>query len=51
VYGELKKQLAARYADVDGYVEAKTAFMLDVLRRSGFGARDLAGIEALNRRC
>ena len=50
-YGELKKRLAAAFADdVDGYVEGKSAFVLDVLRRSGFAERDLAAIEAINRR-
>lgn len=50
-YGELKKRLAVRFADdVDGYVEAKSPFILDVLRRAGFTEHDLADIAALNRR-
>jgi len=48
-YGELKKQLAARFADyVDRYVAGKTAFILDVLRQAGFRAHDIAQIEHLN---
>lgn len=50
-YGELKRRLAVRFAeDVDGYVEGKSAFILDILRRSGFAEADLAAIEAINRR-
>lgn len=50
-YGELKRALAARFADdVDGYVEGKAAFILDVLRARGFAERDLADIAAINRR-
>ena len=51
VYGELKRRLAAQYADdVDGYVEAKSGFILKLLRDSGFAESDLASIEAINRR-
>jgi GrpB-like predicted nucleotidyltransferase (UPF0157 family) len=50
-YGELKKELALRFADdVDGYVEGKSGFILDVLRRSGFTESTLAAIAAINRR-
>jgi len=50
-YGELKRRLAFRFADdVDGYVDGKTAFILDILRRRGFAERDLAEIAAINRR-
>jgi GrpB-like predicted nucleotidyltransferase (UPF0157 family) len=50
-YAALKRRLAVRFADdVDGYVESKSAFILDVLRKSGFAERDLAAIEAMNRR-
>ncbi len=50
-YGELKKRLAVEFADdVDGYVEAKTPLILDMLRASGFDERDLAGIAAINRK-
>jgi GrpB-like predicted nucleotidyltransferase (UPF0157 family) len=50
-YAELKRRLAVRFADdVDGYVEGKTAFILDVLRRSGFDETVLRDIERINRR-
>jgi GrpB-like predicted nucleotidyltransferase (UPF0157 family) len=50
-YGELKQRLAVTFADdVDGYVEAKTPLILDMLRASGFAERDLAGIAELNRK-
>lgn len=50
-YGELKKRLAHEFADdVDGYVEGKTGFILDMLHASGFAEADLAAIAAINRR-
>ena len=50
-YGDLKKQLAIDFADdVDGYVEAKTAFLLAILRRHGFSSDLLREIERANRR-
>ena len=50
-YGELKKRLAREHADdMEGYVEAKSGFLLDVLRRSGFSADDLTAIERINRK-
>ncbi len=50
-YGKLKLRLAERYADdVDVYVEGKTGFLLDILRRSGFDPVELEEIEAMNRR-
>jgi GrpB-like predicted nucleotidyltransferase (UPF0157 family) len=50
-YGELKQRLAVRFAgDVNGYVEGKTAFILDILRASGFAERDLSAIAAINHR-
>lgn len=50
-YGELKLRLARRHSDdIDAYVEGKTAFLLDILRRSGFDARTLVEIEGMNRR-
>jgi GrpB-like predicted nucleotidyltransferase (UPF0157 family) len=50
-YGELKRRLATQFADdVDAYVEGKTAFILDLLRAAGFAERDLADIDAINRR-
>jgi GrpB-like predicted nucleotidyltransferase (UPF0157 family) len=50
-YAELKKRLAVEFADdVEGYVASKTAFILDILRASGFDERDLESIAAINRK-
>jgi GrpB-like predicted nucleotidyltransferase (UPF0157 family) len=50
-YGDLKKRLAREFAhDIDGYVEAKTAFLVAILRQLRFSADSLAEIERLNRR-
>ena len=50
-YGRLKLRLAERHAeDVDAYVEGKTGFLLDILRRSGFDSEALEEIEGMNRR-
>jgi GrpB-like predicted nucleotidyltransferase (UPF0157 family) len=50
-YADLKKRLATTFADdVDGYVEGKSAFILDVLQWSGFDAVVLQDIERINRR-
>lgn len=49
-YGALKQQLAQRFAgDIDGYVEAKTPFLLEILQRIGFDERQLAEVERINR--
>ncbi len=50
-YGELKRRLASDYSgDIEGYVEAKSEFLLVVLRKAGFDRTALAGIERMNRR-
>lgn len=50
-YGALKKQLALRFGDdMDGYVEGKTAFIVDILAKRGLTADTLADIERMNRR-
>jgi GrpB-like predicted nucleotidyltransferase (UPF0157 family) len=50
-YGELKKRLAVEFThDVDGYVEAKTAFLIAILRQRGFSDELLTEIELINRR-
>jgi GrpB-like predicted nucleotidyltransferase (UPF0157 family) len=50
-YGELKKRLALNFArDIDGYVEAKTTFLVAILRKRGFSEETLAEIERINRR-
>ncbi len=49
-YGELKKRLALEYADDrDGYTIAKTEILVEVLRKAGFSADEVAEIERLNR--
>ncbi|KAJ9639988.1 monooxygenase [Coniosporium tulheliwenetii] len=49
-YGQLKKQLAARYPeDVDRYCEAKTGFILGILKQYGLGDEELRGIEEANK--
>lgn len=50
-YGELKKRLAAEFPhDIERYVFGKTDFILDVLRRAGLSATQLAAIDRVNRR-
>jgi GrpB-like predicted nucleotidyltransferase (UPF0157 family) len=50
-YGELKKRLAARYADnIDGYTEGKTDAILRMLRMAGLRSDQLEAIERVNRR-
>jgi GrpB-like predicted nucleotidyltransferase (UPF0157 family) len=50
-YADLKKRLATTFADdVGGYVEGKSAFILDVLRRCGFDETVLRDIQTINRR-
>jgi GrpB-like predicted nucleotidyltransferase (UPF0157 family) len=50
-YGDLKKRLAVEFADdIDGYVEAKTTFLVAILRKLGFPKDALAEIERINRR-
>jgi GrpB-like predicted nucleotidyltransferase (UPF0157 family) len=48
-YGALKKELAARFSnDIDGYVEGKSGFLLEILRAGGFPPDELAAIAAAN---
>jgi len=50
-YGELKKHLAREFPrDIDGYIEAKTGFIVGVLRKVGFPEDTLAEIERMNMR-
>jgi GrpB-like predicted nucleotidyltransferase (UPF0157 family) len=50
-YGDLKKRLAFEFADDRaGYVEAKTQFLVGILRQVGFAEDDLADIVRSNRR-
>jgi GrpB-like predicted nucleotidyltransferase (UPF0157 family) len=49
-YGALKKQLAEECAGNSGkYVEGKTAFLLEILRKSGFSDTSLDAIREANR--
>jgi len=49
-YGQLKKQLAARFPnDTDTYIDGKTDFVLGVLRDMGLSDHQLAEIDAVNR--
>lgn len=48
-YGTLKKQLAARFADdIDGYIDGKTEFILEILARADFSPDQLSGIRVIN---
>jgi GrpB-like predicted nucleotidyltransferase (UPF0157 family) len=48
-YGCLKKELAARFADdIDGYIDGKTEFILNILTQTGFSPDQIAGIRAVN---
>ncbi|HTQ79489.1 MAG TPA: GrpB family protein [Thermoanaerobaculia bacterium] len=50
-YGELKKRLAILYPeDMEGYVEAKSDFLAEVLRQAGFEQAGIEEIRRLNRR-
>ena len=50
-YGALKKRLARAFPhDIDGYVAAKTDFIVAVLREAGLPDEHLEGIERANRR-
>ncbi len=49
-YGELKKQLAAKYPnDMDRYVEGKTAFIIEILKTFGFNQSELQNITLQNK--
>ena len=48
-YGQLKKQLAARFPnDMDTYIDGKTDFVLGALRDMGLSDHQLAEIDAVN---
>jgi GrpB-like predicted nucleotidyltransferase (UPF0157 family) len=50
-YGELKKRLAREFPhDIECYIDGKTDFLLDVLRRSGLPIDRLNAIEVANRK-
>ncbi len=48
-YGELKKDLARRFADdIDAYIDGKTAFLLKILADTAFSQHDLDQIRGIN---
>lgn len=48
-YSALKKRLAIAHSnDIDAYIEAKTEFIVSILRQTGVGANSLTEIEAVN---
>lgn len=50
-YAGLKRRLALQFPDdVDGYVDGKTEFLLEILRQSGFSQPELEAVGAANRR-
>ena len=50
-YGALKKRLAEEVSDdIDGYMQGKSAFLLGILEKVGFGREVLDDIERVNRR-
>lgn len=49
-YGDLKHRLAQQFPnDIDGYIEGKTDFILEILKETGFTDEELAAIEQINR--
>lgn len=49
-YGELKKRLAETHGnDIDGYIDGKTDFLLELLRQSNLTPRELEQISDANR--
>ena len=50
-YGKLKLELAQKFAhDIDGYIDGKTEFLLEILRASSLSDEDLEEIERANRK-
>ena len=50
-YGDLKRQLAVKFAhDIEGYVQAKTIFLVGILRQHGFTDASVRQIEQPNLR-
>jgi len=50
-YGELKLRLAERFReDIEGYIDGKTDFILEILRGNGFPEDALRRAEAINRK-
>jgi GrpB-like predicted nucleotidyltransferase (UPF0157 family) len=50
-YSRLKKSLASKFPnDIDAYVEGKSLFLLDILKKSGFTDSELSEIEQSNKK-
>jgi len=50
-YGELKKELAVKYPnDIDLYVEEKTSFILDILKKYEIKENELSDIDNVNKK-
>lgn len=48
-YGDLKKQLALRFADdIDSYIDGKTDFILSILVGAGFSGEQIDRIRSIN---
>ena len=50
-YGKLKLELATRFPDdIDSYIDGKTEFLLEILRRSGLTPSEMNSISGSNRK-
>lgn len=50
-YGNLKKELSIKYKyDIDSYIEKKTAFITDILNKSGISKQDIDEIKNMNKK-
>lgn len=50
-YSDLKKRLAARFADdISAYIDGKSEFLLGILATAGFSPDQIADIRAINRK-
>jgi GrpB-like predicted nucleotidyltransferase (UPF0157 family) len=49
-YGALKKELAMRFPnDIDGYIDGKTDFIVNLLQLAGLEAEELKSVEKINK--
>ena len=49
-YGNLKKQLAKQFTDIDNYVEGKTELLIGILAKEGIPEEELQEIRDLNKK-
>ena len=50
-YSKLKKQLAKKYSyDIDSYIDGKTNFILNILKKYNFDLKELKTIESINKK-